>query len=133
MEMICNLEMIRILEATSRPRANFMVISQLQNQGVELRNGTHVPRGGFAAAKHPVNFRNSIRLALCSCLQTTITSLFQLQFVHHLKSWTPNFPSFETTYSMHKMNSKKYSKCVQELLSSRILHVRFLSFSSLHS
>ena len=141
LEMICNLEMIRnfirSLEATSWPRANFVAISQpisqLWNKRMELRNGTRVPRGGFAVAKHPMNFRNSIRLALCSCLQTTITSLFQLQFVHHLKSWTPNFPSFETTYSMHKMNSRKYSKCVQELLSSRILHVRFLSFSSLHS
>ena len=79
------------------------------------------------------NFRSSIHLALHSCLQTTITSSFQLQFVYRFKCWTPNFSSFKKTYSMHKMNSRKYSKCVQELLSSRILHVRFLSFSSLHS
>ena len=57
MEMICNLEMIRnfirSLEATSRPRANFTAIlqpiSQLRNEGVKLRNGTRVPKVGFAA------------------------------------------------------------------------------------
>ncbi|RVW81533.1 Retrovirus-related Pol polyprotein from transposon 297 [Vitis vinifera] len=36
-----------------------------------------------------------------------ITSSFQLRFVHHLKRWTLDFPSFETTYSMHEMDSKK--------------------------
>ena len=71
------------------------------------------------------------RSALCSCLQTAITSSFQLQFMHHLKRWTPDFLSFEMTYSMHEMDSKKYSKCVQQLLSSWILHVRFLSLLSL--
>ena len=29
----------------------FATISQLRNEGMRLRNGTHVPRGGFAAAK----------------------------------------------------------------------------------
>ena len=64
------------------------------------------------------NFRSSFRSALCSCLQTAITSSFQLQFNHRLKCWTPHFPSFEKTYSMHEMDSLKYSKCVPQLPSS---------------
>ena len=107
----------------------------------DLRSGTRVLGGGFAAAKHLAKFRScemgfglrNFRIAWRSCLQTAITSSFQLQFVHHLKRWTPDFPSFKTTYSMHEMDSRKYSKYVQQLLSSWILHVRFLCFSSLHS
>ena len=74
----------------------------------------------------------NFRTAWCSCLQTTITSLFQLQLVYCLKRWTPDLLIFETTYSMHEMDYRKYSKYVQQLLSSWILHVRFLCFSSLH-
>ena len=107
-------------------------ISHLRNEGVGLRNGTHVPRGGFAAAKHPTKFRNSFRSTLRSCVQTAITSSFQLRFAHRLKRWTSDFPSFETIYGMYKMDSRKYSKCVLRLLS--LVHVRFLSLiSSLHS
>ena len=75
----------------------------------------------------------NFRTAWCSCLQMAITSSFQLQLVHHLKRWTPDLPRFEKTYSMHDMDSRKYSKYVQQLLSCWILHVRFLCFSSLHS
>ncbi|WKA06746.1 hypothetical protein VitviT2T_024631 [Vitis vinifera] len=57
------------------------------------------------------NFRSALR----GCLQMTITSSFQLQFAHRLKRWTPDFPRFEKRYSMHEMDSKKYSKCVQQL------------------
>ena len=42
-----------------------------------------------------------------------------------------NFLGFETTYSMHEMDSRKCSKSVQQLMSSWILHVRFLSLFSL--
>ena len=31
-------------------------ISQLRNEGMELRNGTRVPRGGFTAAKPPAKW-----------------------------------------------------------------------------
>ena len=76
MEMICNLEMIRnfirSLEATSRSRANFTAISQpisqLQNEGVELRNGTHVPRGGFAAAKPPAKWGYGCEIGIFKAL-----------------------------------------------------------------
>ena len=49
---------------------------------------------------------------LHSCLQMAITSSFQLRFVHYLKHWTPNFPSFEKTYSTSKMDSRNFSKFV---------------------
>ena len=41
---------------------------------------------------------------------------------------TPNcaFPSFETTYSMHQLSSKKCSKSGWQQLFSWMLHVRFL-------
>ena len=74
----------------------------------------------------------NFRITWCGCLQMAITSSFQLQFMHHLKRWTPNFLSFETTYSRNEMDSREYSKYVQQLLSYWILHVRFLCFSSLH-
>ena len=65
--------------------------------------------------------------AWCDWLSMAITSSFQFRFTHHLKRWISDFPSFETTYSMNEMDSKKYSKCVQQFLSSWILYVRFLS------
>nr|CAN64577.1 hypothetical protein VITISV_033754 [Vitis vinifera] len=44
----------------SQRRVNFTTISQpisqLQNEGTELRNGTRVPIGGFAAAKPPARW-----------------------------------------------------------------------------
>ena len=43
-------------------------------------------------------------------LAMAITPLFQLRIVHHLKNWIVDFLSFETTYSMHKLNSRKCSK-----------------------
>ena len=60
-----------------------------------------------------------------------ITSSFQLRFKSCLKRWIDDFPSFETTYSIYELDSKKCSKCVQQLLSSWILHVRFVSLFSL--
>ena len=70
------------------------------------------------------SFRNDPP-AWCSCLQIVITSSFQLQFVHHLKHWTYKFPSFETIYSMYKMDSRKCSKFVHKF---RVyITIRFLS------
>ena len=59
-------------------------------------------------------------------LPMAVTPSFQLRIVHRLKHWIANFPSFETTYSMHELSSKKCSKSVLQWLSSRMLHVRFL-------
>ena len=65
------------------------------------------------------NLRNCL-LAWCDCLPMDITSSFHLWFEHRLKRWTSDFLSFETTYSMHKMDSRKCSKYVLQLLSSWI-------------
>ena len=75
------------------------------------------------------NFRSTLR----GCLQTAITSSFQLQFVHRLKRWTPDFPRFKTRYSMNEMDSSKYLKYVQQFPSSWISLDFSLCFSSLHS
>ena len=68
---------------------HFKFISWILNSQVEFRNGLSVFHG---------------------CLQMVITSSFHLWFAHHLKCWTPDFPSFETIYSMPKMDFKKCSK-----------------------
>ena len=43
-------------------------------------------------------------------LAMAVTPSFQLRIVHRLKHWIVDFLSFETTYRMHKLNSKKCSK-----------------------
>ena len=69
-------------------------------------------------------FRNDTSV-WCNCLQMTITSLFEIRFVHHLNFWTPDFLSFKTIYSMYKMDSGKCSKFV---LKFRVyIVIRFLS------
>ena len=131
LEMICNL--IRSLEVISQPRA----ISQPRSIFAGWRHFRSPFRSfqmGLGGCEMVLvcqgvvsqlwnilrNFRSSFRLALRGCLQTAITSLFQLQFMHRLKSWTPDFLSFETRYSMHEIDSRKYSKCVQQFPSSWI-------------
>nr|CAN67187.1 hypothetical protein VITISV_014195 [Vitis vinifera] len=59
-------------------------------------------------------------------LAMTTTSSFQLRIAHRLKHWIVDFLSFETTYSMHKLDFKKCSKsgchdCHQEYASWQIL------------
>ena len=65
-------------------------------------------------------------LAWSDRLPMAVTPSFQLWIIHRLKSWIANFPSFETTYSMHNLSSRKCSKSGWQLLSSWILHGRFL-------
>ena len=43
-------------------------ILQLQNEGVRLRNGTHVPRGGFAAAKPPAKWGYGCEIGIFKAL-----------------------------------------------------------------
>ena len=47
---------------------------------------------------------------LCDRIPMDVTPSFQLRIVHRLKRWIANFLSFETTYSMHNLGSRKYSK-----------------------
>ena len=90
--------------------------------------------------KHLGGFRRRARwlrnwpLAWCDWLPMALTSSFQLRFANRLKRWIADFPRFELKYSMHQMDFKNCSKSVKRLMSSWILHVRFLSLlSSLHS
>ena len=91
-------------------------ISQLRNGRTALRSGTRVPKGGFTVAKHPSKWGRDCEIKkfpiwLCAVhLQNTITSSFQIQIVHRLKCWTPDFPRFETTYGIHNLSSMKCSK-----------------------
>ncbi|WKA12950.1 hypothetical protein VitviT2T_030291 [Vitis vinifera] len=61
------------------------------------------PKTDFAAVQNfPSAWSDRIPMA--------VTPSFQLQIMHHLKHWIVDFLSFETTYSMHKLNYKKFSK-----------------------
>ena len=44
-------------------------ISQLQNEGVGLRNGTHVPRSGFAAAKPTAKWGYGCKIGIFKALE----------------------------------------------------------------
>ena len=61
------------------------------------------PKADFAAVQ---NFPS----AWSDRLPMAVTPSFQLRIVHRLKHWIIDFMSFETTYSMHKLNSRKCSK-----------------------
>ena len=53
---------------------------------------------------------NILPSAWSDLLTMAVTPSFQLGIVHHLKNWIVDFLSFETTYIMHKLNSRKCSK-----------------------
>ena len=66
-------------------------------------------------------------------LAMAITPLFQLRIVHHLKNWIVDFLSFEMTYSMHKLDSRKCSKsgwhdCHQECFMADFSLLPLLAF-----
>ena len=60
-------------------------------------------KGDFAAVQ---NFP----LAWSDRLPMAVSPSFQLQIVHRSKHWIIEFLSFETTYSMYKLDSRKCSK-----------------------
>ena len=77
------------------------------------------PKADFAALRNwPSACYDRLLMAL--------TSSFQLRFVHRMKRWLANFPSFETTYGMHQIGSHKCFKSVRQLMSSCILYVAFI-------
>lgn len=92
---------------------------------VSFRSGFRIHKLNFEIISWiSKSFRNDPP-AWCSCLQMAITSSFQLRFANRLKRWTPDFPSFETIYSMYIMDSRKCSKFV---LKVRVYNaIRFLS------
>ena len=64
-------------------------------------------------------------------LPMTVTPSFQLRIMNRLKHWIFDFLSFETTYNMSKLDSRKCSKSVKEDCSCCPLFSS-LCFSSLH-
>ena len=84
----------------------------------------------FAAKGWFRNLRN-LPSTWCDWLPMAITSSFQLRFTHHLKCWIADFPSFETTYSMHEI---RYRKCFKSCYPLEFFMLDFsLCFPSLHS
>ena len=71
--------------------------------------------------------------ALSDILAMAVTPSFQLRIIHHLKHWIFDFLSFETTYRMHKLNSRKCSKsgwhdCHQECFMADFSLLPLLAF-----
>ena len=77
------------------------------------------PKADFAVVRN-------LPSAWSDWLPMAVTLSFQLRIVYCLKNWIANFSSFKTTYSMHKLHSRKCSKSGWQWLSSRMLHGRFL-------
>ena len=59
-------------------------------------------------------------------LAMDVTLSFQVQIVHSLKHWIVDFLSFKTTYSMHKLDFRNYSKSGLHDCHQKMLHGRFL-------
>ena len=114
LEMICNF--ICSLEVISQ------CDSQLRRWRHGLRNGTREPKVGFAAhfAATKWALGCEISYSLMQLPSNSHNFFVSAPICTRLKRWTLDFPSFETTYSMHKMDFRKWSKCVQQLLSSWI-------------
>ena len=67
-------------------------------------------RDNIFAAQGWFRSRAKIPSTWSDLLAMAVTPSFQLRIVHHLKHWIFNFISFEMTYRMHKLNSRKCSK-----------------------
>ena len=66
-------------------------------------------------------------------LTMAITPSFQLRIVHRFKNWIFDFLSFETTYSMHKLDFRKCSKVAEMTVIKNASCWISLCFPSLHS
>ena len=84
----------------------------------KLKDTISQPKADFTAITLSFHSLRNWPSASCDWLPMALTSSFQLQFVYHLKCLIADFPSFETTYSMHEMDSRKCYKYVQQFLSS---------------
>ena len=81
------------------------IIGKLQENFAGAQNGCEIsqPKADFAALQNwPSAWSDLLPMAL--------TSSFQLRFVNRLKHWIIDFLIFETTYSMYKLDFRKYSK-----------------------
>ena len=106
----------------SQISGSFRRISRRCKRAVKFRSMKDTisqPKADFAALQN-------LPSAWSDRLPMAVTPLFQLRIAHYLKHWIANFPIFETTYSMHKLSSRKHSKSDWQWLSSGMLHGRFL-------
>ena len=103
-------------------------IGKLQENFTAVQDGCEILQheGHHFAAKSWFRSPRNWPLAWCDQFPMALTPSFQLRITHRLKRWIADFPSFKTTYSMHKLSSRKCSKSGWQLLSSWILHGRFL-------
>ena len=70
----------------------------------------HSKRTPFSQPKADFSTVQNFPSAWSDRLPMAITPSFQLRIMHCLKHWIIDFLSFETTYRMHKLNSRKCSK-----------------------
>ena len=97
-----------------------------------LRNFTDVQDGYEIISQLKADFVEAfLRLrnwlsAWCDQLPMALTSSIQLRFTYCLKHQISDFPSFETTYGVYQMDSRKCFKSVKQLMSSCILHAAFI-------
>ena len=116
----------KISKCRSQISGSFRRISQSCKGATKFRSMKDTisqPKADFAALRNWPS-------ALSDRLPMAVTPSFQLRIMHHFKRWIADFPSFETTYSMYNLSSKKCSKRGWQWLSSRMLHGRFLSLLS---
>ena len=81
----------------------------LQISGSFGRNSRARGLRNFTAKEHHFHSPRLISQPCKICLQLGAPS-FQLWIAHRLNHWIVDFLKFETTYSMHKLNSRKCSK-----------------------
>ena len=104
-------------------------IRKLQENFVAMQDGCEIlQHEGHHFTAILLWFRNlrNWPSAWCDRLLMALTSSFQLRIAHRLKHWIFYFPSFETTYSIYNLRSRKCSKSGWQFLPSWMLHVRFL-------
>ena len=81
-------------------------IGKLQENFVAVQEGCEISQH---EGHHFTALRN-LSSAWSDRLPMAVTPSFQLRITHRLKNWIANFPSFEMTYSMHKLSSRKSFK-----------------------
>ena len=111
-----------ISKCRSQISGSFRRISQECKRAVKFHSKKDTilhPKADFAVVRN-------LPSAWSDRLPMAVTLSFQLRIVYCLKNWIANFSSFKTTYSMHKLHSRKCSKSGWQWLSFRMLHIRFL-------
>ena len=112
----------KISKCRSQISGSFRGISQPCKRAAKfhsIKDTISQPKADFAAVRNlPSTWSDRLPM--------TVTPSFQLQIAYRLKHWIANFPSFEMTYSMHKLAFVKCSKsvwhdCHQEYASWQIL------------